>query len=48
MCAGGHGSEDCVVSVDKVVNCRGAPVAGARKCPVRKRRVEVVSVVLDG
>jgi hypothetical protein len=33
-CAGGHETEDCVVSVDKVVcvNCRGAHVAGDRKC----------------
>jgi hypothetical protein len=42
-CSGGHGIEDCVVLVDKVVcvNCRGAYVAGDWKCPVRETQVEV-------
>ena len=45
-CAGGHGTEDCVVSVDKVVrvNCRVAHVAGDRKCPVRERQLDVASL----
>ena len=34
----------CVVSVDKVVNCRGGHVAGGRKCPVSQRQVEVARV----
>ena len=45
-CAGGHGTEECVVSVGKVVcvNYRGANVAGDRKCLVRERQVEVARV----
>jgi hypothetical protein len=42
-----HGTEDCVVSVDKGVrvNCRGDHVAGDRKCLMRERQVGVVRVV---
>ena len=42
-CAGGHGTEDCVVLVDTVVcvNCRGVHVAGDQKCPVRERPFQV-------
>ena len=45
-CAGGHGIEDCVDSVEKscVCNCRGAHVARDRKCPVRERQVEEARV----
>ena len=41
--AGGHGTKGCVVLVEKVirVNCRGAYVAGDKRCPVRERQVEV-------
>jgi hypothetical protein len=50
-CAGGHATEDSVVSVDKVVcvNCRGARDAGDRRCLVRERQIsaEDGSRVLD-
>lgn len=36
MCAGGHGTKECVVLVKKkvCVNYRGAHVAEDQKCPV--------------
>ena len=45
-CAGGHGTEDCAVSVYKVVcvNSRGADVVGDRKCQVRERQVDLTRV----
>ena len=44
--AGVYGTEDCVISVDKVVcvNCRGALAAGDQKCLVRETQVEVTRV----
>jgi hypothetical protein len=43
-CAGGHGTEDCEVSVNKVVNFRGAHVAGDQKYPVQLKQVEIAKV----
>ena len=43
-CAGGHGTEECVVLVEKVVNCRGAHFAGHRTCPLQERHIEVARV----
>ena len=45
-CAGGHGTKECVILVEKVrcFNCGGGYVAGDQKCPVRVRQVEVSRV----
>ena len=47
-CAGGHETKECVVSVEKVVcvSCGVAHGAGAQRCPVRERQVEVARVRL--
>jgi hypothetical protein len=43
-CAGRQGTEDCVVSVDKVacVNCRGDHATGDWKCPVLESQVDLI------
>ena len=43
----GHGTKECLVSVEKSVCQLGAHVVGDQKSPVRERQVEVARVRVE-